>query len=667
MSVIINETEYDSRELSEIYESSETLFAAKVTELIDEHYKVHKSYRDKCAANEEIWRNKNWLTKAKRNPDDPTPNSPVIHSTIESVLADVVDNYPDSIIRGVDGDDDFKALMLTELMRFTMQRAKHKRIFKRAVRAALKYGVGIIQTFWNIEMANGLGDVDYKAVDIRDFVWDTNAPSMQEGYFAARLDYMDARAFKKMFPKKEDDELDLETGDQPSNERAKEYSQRNSNTEKRDEQKKGMVEIINIYFKESVNRTATVGDKVTELGSHKTHIYAAQVAEGRVLAYKPKAYETNKFFFAAVPYLPLDTEPLGLSIIDLFISDADIINFIDQQFIKNVQASSVQRWFVSERAEVRNDELLNYNNPIINCAAANDDYIKEFTTQQFSSQVLAYREEKKEEIKEQSGQRDFNTGGTTGGVTAASAIESLRQTGAKRTRLFIDDEYAGHEDTTRHTAIVLKEHTSVKRTIRVSREAQEDIKKQFMLAQQAQQEQAQDGQMPQGPVEINGVTQVQGSKYEIDMKKFDLSDFDEDYDMEIISQKKTAATSALINQIVERLAQKGEIPIDLLVQLLEFEGKDKMLKIIKARMNTEERLAQTAQQMEEMQAQMEKMTKFIEDLTKEKDDLEDDVWDEKLKNAALIAKTAAKEGEGPETAEEALVALDQEREAAKQS
>ena len=151
--------------LSAMLERSPEEFAKRITGMVDDSYDKFKPYRDKCWANERVWRSRHWDEKPFKSRDDasrPRPNVPVMHSNIEKSVADIMDNYPDAIIRGTRADTDMRALIATELLRFTMQRAKHSVEYERKVRAALKTGTGVLRTYWDPELANGMGDVAYR-------------------------------------------------------------------------------------------------------------------------------------------------------------------------------------------------------------------------------------------------------------------------------------------------------------------------------------------------------------------------------------------------------------------------------------------------------------------------------------------------------------------------
>lgn len=67
--------------------------------------------------------------------------------------------------------------------------------------------------------------------------------------------------------------------------------------------------------------------------------------------------------------------------------------------------------------------------------------IREIQTSQLDSSVVNILQLKIEELKETSGNRDFSQGGTSSGVTAASAIAALQEAGSKLSRDMIKSSY----------------------------------------------------------------------------------------------------------------------------------------------------------------------------------------------------------------------------------
>jgi len=222
------------------------------------------------------------------------------------------------------------------------------------------------------------------------------------------------------------------------------------------------------------------------------------------------------------------------------------------------------------------------------------------------------------QMKEFSGQLDVNIGQSSAGVTAASAINSLQDYGAKKSRLFIRLCHREHKLQVRDTVFLMQEHyAGTERIVRISPEARALVDK--ALAEQAK---VNEGQTP--------VVSVENNRYTVDFSQIDLDNFDVDYDINIIPQKKTPATSNLINSMAQQFANSGQMPGDLIMEMVEFEGKDVLLRKFKERMGIEKQFEQMQQQMEQLMQASQDIVKQNEQLMQEKEKLEEEVWKEKF-------------------------------------
>jgi hypothetical protein len=90
---------------------------------------------------------------------------------------------------------------------------------------------------------------------------------------------------------------------------------------------------------------------------------------------------------------------------------------------------------------------------------------------QINQFFINHRETKKDELKELLANRDFQQGSTSGGVTAASAIQTLQQAGEKRSRSMVDDTYAAYRDIIVMVIELIRQFYNDKRTFRIEDEA----------------------------------------------------------------------------------------------------------------------------------------------------------------------------------------------------
>jgi hypothetical protein len=663
--------------LSVLIDTDPEEFARKVTARVKDSFTEYEPFRKKCDENEREWRNRHWDEKVEQTEEDstkPRPNVPVLHSTVENCTADIVDNFPSQIIRGVGNDDDIKALIGTELTRFILQRAKYKAKFEKKARAALKRGEGTLQAFWNQELADGMGDVDIRYLNVNRFAWDKNAEDINDGRFFAIIDYISPEDFYEMYP-----DVNLEDCF-PEDDNDKRPGE-NYNEDVRTPERGDQVKIINFMWKERVPREVEIdgeadedGNKKTEQMGHITYINTAVVVGIRVIEQHLNQYEYDRFFVSTTVDLPLEGEPVGLSEIDIHKDSADVVNMIEQQYLCNLQASAEDRFLVDRTAGIDRKALLNYKEKIVQGNRIHEGAVRTFKPTPFTGQALNYKNAKMQEVKEQSGQTDFNIGQTNSGVTSGVGIQSLQAYGDKRSRLRIGHFYDGHEDTVRDVLKLAQTHYTTTRVIRISREAQNEIERRIKKAMEALAATAEQGaEIDKNAVAATVLPQgvmLNGNELTVDFSVFSLKEIDLTYDIEIIPQRANAATSAAINAIIAQLVNSKVIDDpELALELTEFEGKEKIIKKIRDRNDINAKLQAMAQQAQAAAEQAEAAGAMVEQLLKKNEELQRKYWDEKIKllRQELINRgdgegesENAEDGELPQTAEDAIARIQAE-------
>lgn len=138
--------------------------------------------------------------------------------------------------------------------------------------------------------------------------------------------------------------------------------------------------------------------------------------------------------------------PFGFGIVDVIRNPQQYIDKLDGIIIKNAILSGKQRYLVKENGNINEKEFLDYSKDIVHVTGSVDETnIKPIQANGLSNYVLEHRIEKINELKEVVGNRDFQQGGTSNGVTAATAITSLQQAGEKLSRAIIDDSYDAYK------------------------------------------------------------------------------------------------------------------------------------------------------------------------------------------------------------------------------
>lgn len=131
----------------------------------------------------------------------------------------------------------------------------------------------------------------------------------------------------------------------------------------------------------------------------------------------------------------------GFGYIDVCKDDQEYIDRIDQAIMTNAIASAIPRYFSRIDNGINMGDFLNWHKPIVEVQGVSNDDIVPIEVKPINSYVLQARENKIQELKQTSGNSDVSTGTTASGVTAASAISQLIETGSKGSRHMIKGTY----------------------------------------------------------------------------------------------------------------------------------------------------------------------------------------------------------------------------------
>ena len=146
-------------------------------------------------------------------------------------------------------------------------------------------------------------------------------------------------------------------------------------------------------------------------------------------------YDHGKYPFVFDPLFRVKGSPCGFGFIDVAKSAQEYIDRCNQAFMKNLLANATPRHFIRSDGSVNEEEYLDLTRPLIHVdGQLGRDSILPVQGNSLSSIYVHILNNKIDELKETTGNRDISAGGKTSGVTAASAIAALQEAGSKLSR-----------------------------------------------------------------------------------------------------------------------------------------------------------------------------------------------------------------------------------------
>lgn len=557
-------------------------FIAKAKAALDD-YKAQKAPIEERVRENNKWYAAQYHKKYNAEKNTTEPATAFVLNAVENKYADAVDNYPQPNFLEREPKDEKTAKLLSSVIPVILKQSDFKRAYKKAWRQKLKHGTGIYGIFFD-EAKEQLKTI---CINILNIYCDTHVDNVQDSPFLFISSIVPNDELRKMYPKYSA----LFTGD------AAVKLGDGSSAEIR-----GKTEVFDCYYKKYsggkyiVHMFKMAGGYVLEATEdiETTAEYdefgnEVSVSEG----YEGGLYEHGMYPVVFDVMYPDDSCIFGLGVVDIVKNPQMYIDEIDGIISKNAMLAGKKRFFVKDNCGINENELKDAGNDIIHCAGnVSEDNIREFQISTLDAFIVNHRQNKINELKEVIGNRDFQQGGTSGGVTAASAIATLQQAGEKISRALIDDSYDAYGDIVRMVVELCRQFMTSEEVYRITNDS--------------------------GEVEYHTF----GADMLYDSLGFDSEDKKPVcFDIDIVPQKQNPFSREANNQTVLALWNAGFFNPQMIdmslaaLPVMSFDGKE---KIIQALQQYKEQLIMQ-QQMAAQQAQMQTQIQqeempFAEDL-----------------------------------------------------
>ena len=378
-------------------------------------YKRQKAELEKrLACEEEIWR----AVYAGGE------SSSWIFNSIVNKHADVIDSIPTCVCLPREKDDEADAEMLSKIILVISQRCNFEQTYSDGAWSKLKHGTAVYGVFWNNAMEQGLGDVDIREIGLGDIFWDMEVNDVQSSknfFIVAPIDIDEAEARYPHFKYSECREADLRL---ISSLGAKVGG--------------GKALAVDWYYK-----------KYREDGACLLH-YCKFV--GNCILYSSEAdpacvdgwYKHGQYPVVFDRMYPTENA-CGFGLISIASNAQKYINRLDSNMLEYTDWASRVRFWAKRSLGVNEKEFLDIDRSIVEVEGdIDEENLRQIEINPIDDSIIDIKRLKIDELKEITGSRDVSQGGISGGVTAASAINILREAGAKSSRDGIEESYRAY-------------------------------------------------------------------------------------------------------------------------------------------------------------------------------------------------------------------------------
>jgi len=397
-------------------------------------YKEGKAnLEQKIIENEQWYKLRNWdcirrkQDNGKKNQIEPV--SGWLFNSIANKHADAMDNFPSPNILPREKGDQAQAEMLTSIVPVILEQNDFEETYDIEADDKIKSGTGVYGVFWDGSKLNGLGDISVEHEDILSLFWEPGVTDIQDSRHFFHVTLQDNDVLTSLYP-----QLFGRLGGSDMDLSQYIYDDNVDTTEKS--------AVIDWYYKKNQNGKTVlhfckfVNDEVLFATENETKPEMDEA--GKIT--KPPMAETGLYDHGLYPYVVdalfrMKGTPCGFGYVDVAKSAQEYIDRGNQAIMKNMLANAKPRHFVRSDGEVNEEEYANLDNDFIHVGGnLGQDSIIPVQTKPLNNVYVQVMHDKIDELKETTGNRDISTGGTTSGVTAASAIAAMQEAGSKLSR-----------------------------------------------------------------------------------------------------------------------------------------------------------------------------------------------------------------------------------------
>ena len=506
-------------------------------------YRLGKQNLDRrIIDNEQFWKLRHWEQMEKGgeggNPQDVRPASGWLVNCILAKHADAMDSYPEPTVLPREPGDRKEAEVLTRVLPVILKNNRFKKAYSQAWWNKLKSGCAVYGVFWDGGKLHGLGDIDIRSMDVLNLFWEPGVQSIQESEHFFSTELTPNRRLEEQYP-----QLAGKLG------RSGGQVSRYLYDDKVDTSEQSLV--VDWYY-----HTVEQGRRVLQ--------YCKFVGENVLYATEndPEMagkgwYDHGQYPFVFDVLFPEEGTPCGYGYVDLCKSAQKQIDLMNQAILKNTLASATPRFFVRSDGAVNENEYADWTRPFVHTNGnLGADSIAPIRVPALDSVYVAVLQNKIAEMKETAGNRDVMSGGTAGGVTAATAIAALQEAGGKLSRNMIDDGYEAFAEVLTLCIELVRQFY--------------DMPRQFRL-------------LGKKGVEFTSFDNRSLRPRALLMGGYRVPEFD----LEVSAQNETPYKTMEYNQLALQLFQMGFFRSDMAEQalrcleLMEFKNKDALTEVIR--------------------------------------------------------------------------------------
>lgn len=506
--------------------------------------------------------------------DDPQQDDPAIikkngkktlqlqtlKSTINNVVADQMLNMPEAKLMPETMDMQDAADDLQAMVHYVIYCANNfEQMHYRRCEDFYGPGTAITQIAWDPDMAYGKGEIALIRWPLEAFLWDPTAENIQDCRAVMKVSWHPLSWYREHYPEAgkyvtSDDGTHNNVGMTEGQEDAEHSS---------DEKRALMIEYWWRTFDASTRR-------------YKVNV--AYAAGNALLDKAEDVYTHGMYPFVIDVHDSVEGSLAGEGLVHELVPMMRYINRYMSYIDMNLRMSSKGRILVQRGSGIDKDALTDWETDVIEGDRITADSWTWMQNQPFNSAANQMMAQLQSDLKADGGANQFTRGETTGGIVSGKAINSLIEAGGKISSMRTEQLKYGFKQIVEQIIWLMAQFYDDDRTVLIAgRQLAVQVDTQRLF-----------GKKTKGAVNPPPYT------VQIEVSSRD--------------PQRIANQNQMFMEAYTMSAQAQQFfPLSSLFQILNLDGKDKILPVIEANENYQEQMQQMQQQMEQMAQQMEQM------------------------------------------------------------
>lgn len=400
----------------------------EATAILQKYMQGKAALDSRIIEDEEWWKLRHWeAIRGKSKDASPKPSSAWLFNAILNKHADAMDNYPEAVVLPRERSDEDSAKMLSSVLPVIFEENGFEDTYASAWWSKLKHGTSVYQVSWDNEKQNGLGDISVTELDLLRVYFEPGVTDIQKSRHLFILELQDVNVMDEIYP-----QYAGSFGGDVS--MVKQYLHDDTIDTT------GKCVVVNWYYKAKNRDGKTTVQYVKYSGN--CVLYASMN--------EPDIRERGFYDHGLYPVVfdnlfPEKDTPIGFGYVAICKDPQLYIDALSANILETSLINSKKRYFVSRSASINKDQFLDTNEPLVEVEGdISDARVREIGGNSLDSIYVTVMNNKIEEMKDTAANRDVNSGGSGGGVTAASAIAALQEAGNKASRDMISASYRAY-------------------------------------------------------------------------------------------------------------------------------------------------------------------------------------------------------------------------------